>query len=477
AQCHDHPFEEWTQMDYYTFAAFLGEMETKGDSKRKPTNKKGSKTRTMRVRYTPEQLKMRKFLRSWNFEVALAERREVSYTLKKSMIEKEARKLRDSFDVFMEDNTYNVRDEKGGDFKLPDDYQYEDADPGDPVKPRVLLGELYRISRSKPKREQLAHWIAHPDNRWFALTIANRMWARHFGRGVAEPLHNIVIEEVTDPNLLQTITEVMQNLDFDLKAFSWVLVNTEAYNRLATQVSVPLKQDYFFPGPLLRRMSAEQVWDSFVTLMVENPLRYRATGGLTMLDLNSKDNAITFVESLAERPMGKGKKNKKGQLVLLDSETGETVLRGNKSLTSSSDDPAMQRLTTGSGKKRLVLARASELEQPAPPGHFLRKFGQSERTYVVGASNLSGSVPQVMELMNGFATEAIIRPDSLLFRKMKNEEDVFKRAEIAFLSILGRVATTTERLVLLKQLHRGDDKEMGDLIWALLNTPEFFFIK
>ena len=41
AQCHDHPFEEWTQMDYYTFAAFLGEMETKGDAKGKSSKKKG----------------------------------------------------------------------------------------------------------------------------------------------------------------------------------------------------------------------------------------------------------------------------------------------------------------------------------------------------------------------------------------------------------------------------------------------------
>ena len=82
-----------------------------------------------------------------------------------------------------------------------------------------------------------------------------------------------------------------------------------------------------------------------------------------------------------------------------------------------------------------------------------------------------------MELMNGFATEAITRPDSLLFRKIKNEKDPFKRAEIAFLSILGRVATSSERVVLLKQLHRGSDKEMRNLIWALLNTPEFFFIK
>ena len=208
--------------------------------------------------------------------------------------------------------------------------------------------------------------------------------------------------------------------------------------------------------------------------MVENPLRYRTSSGLTLTNVNSKENALNFVESLAGMS---GRRKKKGQLVLLDSETGLTVLRDNQSVESSAEAPSSQRVTTGSGKKKLILARASELEQPAPPGHFLRKFGQSERTFVVGASNLTGSVPQVMELMNGFATEALTHPDSLIFRKMKNEADPAKRAEVVFLSILSRATTKSERKLLLDQLSRGDDKDMADLIWALLTTPEFFFIK
>jgi len=28
AQCHDHPFEEWTQKEFYEMAAFFGATET-----------------------------------------------------------------------------------------------------------------------------------------------------------------------------------------------------------------------------------------------------------------------------------------------------------------------------------------------------------------------------------------------------------------------------------------------------------------
>ena len=45
AQCHDHPFEEWTQMDYYSLASFLGGLETKGKATSPDKKEKGQETR------------------------------------------------------------------------------------------------------------------------------------------------------------------------------------------------------------------------------------------------------------------------------------------------------------------------------------------------------------------------------------------------------------------------------------------------
>ena len=127
-------------------------------------------------------------------------------------------------------------------------------------------------------------------------------------------------------------------------------------------------------------------------------------------------------------------------------------------------------------RSNVTLVRASEFSQPAPAGHFLNKFGQSERNFVVGAVSDEGSVPQVMELMNGAATMVLTKPDSLIFKKMKNESNPMRRAEIVFLSILNRQILAEERDMLVKELEKGD-KAMPNLIWALLNTPEFIFIK
>ncbi|MBU60999.1 MAG: hypothetical protein CMI26_00700 [Opitutae bacterium] len=474
AQCHDHPFEEWTQMDYYSLASFLGGLETKGkaiSSDQKKKSKKPTPTRSGAVIDT-----MQEFLKSRKFEQAIAKKENLSFTRDKEKVKAKAKQLRDAFDRLMDDNRYNVHDKPDAVMKLPDDYQYDDAKPGEEVKPRVLVGAEPKFPRNLNNREQLARWIASPNNQWFALTIANRMWARFFGLGAAEPIHNVEVDDASNPVLLKTITEVMIALEFDLRAFSWVLAHTNSYNRLATRKLVTEKDDYYFPGPTLRRMTAEQVWDSFVTLLVENPLRYRSAGGITLQDITNAESAITFAESLTASTRT-GKKRSQGQFLLLDSQTGETVLQGDKDMGSSSGDPSAQRVTSGRGKEKLILARASELEQPTPQGHFLRKFGQSERTYVVGASNLSGSVPQIMELMNGFATEALINQDSLIFRKMKEERSPSKRAEIVFLSVLNRLANPAEQKLLRNTLLKNDEEDMADLIWALLNTPEFFFIK
>ena len=38
-------------------------------------------------------------------------------------------------------------------------------------------------------------------------------------------------------------------------------------------------EPYYFSGPVLRRISAEQIWDSLLTLMVKTPMAFRSGKG------------------------------------------------------------------------------------------------------------------------------------------------------------------------------------------------------
>ena len=457
AQCHDHPFEDWTQMDYYALSAYLGEMETKAVP---PKKGKGNKGMYKNIRFRRD-----------DFIPFVAQQRGLDPKNEKDKLalRRYANRYGRAAREILEANALKVWEKKGEKLRLPDDYGYDDAKPGQVVKPRMLIGEEYAAWKNLAPREKIARWFSTPKNKWFAMAIANRMWAFYFGRGVVEPLHNIEVSEAENTVLLQAITEVMIDLKFDLKAFSWVVLHTQAYNKLATRHKVEVNKEYYFQGPLLRRMSAEQVWDSLVTLMVENPMRFRAGDGDNFLELvnfagiNTPKQAFDRINKFrAFKP----------EHVLEDSATGKPAF-DKSSAKKGGNAPMMMARIKGS---KTVLARASELQQPAPAGHFLQKFGQSERNFVINASTRTGSVPQVMELMNGYATANLTQPSSLLFRKMRNETDAAKRADIVFLSILSRTTTTKEKELLLSELKKGNEA-MSDLIWALLNTPEFFFIK
>jgi hypothetical protein len=447
AQCHDHPSEEWTQKQYYAFASFLGELEI-GPSK----NIQNKKSKIDLISEKEKHLHHPKF------------RSAVHNKYKKfSEADKKLKELREDFKKLTKGNQLAAFDNPKSKLPLPDDYQYEDAKPGDILDPEFIVGQSLGGSGKKSKREQLAYWLAHPGNGWFSTAIANRIWARFMGRGVAEPLHNIEIKKCTHPILLKTLSEIMVALDFDLRAFSWVIMHTKAYNRLSTRTKLKKEDDYYFQGPILRRMSAEQIWDSLVTLMVEDPLRYRQPASISLMDINDGWTAFHFIDGLTDE-----------KYRLVDSYNGKTVLlEGNYKYESSTD----QKLSTKKGNKQLILARASELPQPAPAGHFLQKFGQSERLFVVGSSNKVGSVPQLMELMNGFTTEVLTSNDSLIFKRLQHIKNPRKKAEVVFLSILNRLPTEDEKNLLIKEMENSNASNISDLIWALLNTPEFFFIK
>ena len=210
-------------------------------------------------------------------------------------------------------------------------------------------------------------------------------------------------------------------------------------------------------------MSAEQIWDSLVTLMVKDPLRYRQPASITLQDINDGWTAFHFMDNLT------GEKYE-----LVDSYNGMSVLTENDYKKNISTE---QTVATQKGKKQLILARASELPQPAPAGHFLQKFGQSERLFVVGASTKVGSVPQLMELMNGFTTEVLTSSDSLIFQRLQSIENYRKKAEVIFLSILNRLPTEDEKNLLLEGMKSLNNDDLSDLIWALLNTHRIFLHK
>ena len=467
AQCHDDPDGEWTQYQYYEFSAYLADLETKG----KAQQAKMPKKKELEAYIANSQK-----LDPGNEE----QKRRIN-----NIVGNYQRAIRDMSRA----SELRVHTVANRSMRLPDNYQYEDGFPRDKVDPWILFGkENGSTAAALNPRQRLAAWLTSRKNERFAMNIANRMWARYMGRGAAEPIHNIDPEKSLNADLLKVLAEEMVSLNFDLKAFAWAIVNTKAYNRLASRKEVNITDPYYFPGPLLRRMTSEQVWDSLITLMVEDPNQFKLDSGKRYNQLiNSSQSAGTpkdFVARVDEFNKFKPEQslvNAAGVSILKakppkgEKPFGQTAL--SKKPTGPTDEEMMMAFMEAARKRKLLLARASELPQPSDPAHFLSKFGQSDRTFVINASSLKGSVPQVMELMNGYATEILTQPGSRIFLEMKNLRSNFEKADVAFISILSRRAVGSEQHLLDRELRSGGPEVFSDLIWALLNTPEFLFIK
>lgn len=129
--------------------------------------------------------------------------------------------------------------------------------------------------------------------------------------------------------------------------------------------------------------------------------------------------------------------------------------------------------------------RASELPSPAPAGHFLREFGQSDREQIDN-SNTEPAVTQVLSMMNGYVEQRISRDDSsLLMQAVLSAKDVGERTETVFLSMLNRKPDAREAAYWARQFKNvanprdlSQVKEVySDLIWVLANSNEFVFVK
>lgn len=457
AQCHDHPFADWTQMQFYEMAAFFGATTTRN--------------RSNANRPLLEEV----------YKMVEASGQDIT-------------RLRNGIGNFVNVNGNEVQDGDKVTLKLPHDYKYSDAKPGDLVKPKFVMwtpkdksNPAYEQNLESPQelRQAFANWMTHPDHPRFAMTIANRLWKRAFGAGVAQPVTNIDDPELSsNPELLKFLAEAMKKVKFDLKEFQRIVLNTRAYQSEATTEDVPMGVPYFFQGPLLRRMTGEQAWDSYMTLVLGRPEEYKAPlsdlYGRTV-DLNLKNPNLKPQDVLIKYSAFTEMNNKLNALMGggLDAAGDDSMMMmggGRGTPAKESAEPKAD----GPGKflkyGNWRLLRASELPQPEGGGHFLAEFGQSPRELIDGGSTV-GSVPQVLMMMNGNAQKMLTDRKSLIFRTMDKVPGQNEKVETLFLSVMNRRPTMREKDIAKRELTASGEDAYAHIIWALINTREFIFIQ
>ena len=430
AQCHDHPLAEWKQRDFYQMAAFFGATDGKDEA----------------------------------IGSAIKKAVRADASLPKAAVLKVEQM-----------NTFRMEDSDKQKLTFPKDYKYKDAKAGDPVTPALIAwskGEkslpVYNVNTKNPSqlRDEFARWLTSPQNPRFATNIANRIWKKAFGLGVIEPVNDIDdLAEASSPELMAHLTFVMKAAKFDLREVQRVIYNSKTYQASASATPDLGKAKYLFNGPLVRRLSAEQVWDSLIVTAVgtyaDNVLLRRGDD-LKAMALPAGKVTLAEIKNAVDRTKtafsggGKAAGSKKA--------AGGSAL----GLANGYDgDKPVSRFS-------LLLARASELPQPSPETHFLRLWGQGDRLLADSATN-DGSVPQVLQMMNGSVGKLVSDVRSAAVMDAVKEKDPEAQVTSLYLSYLSRKPTAKELAAASKSLQ--DGLAVTDLAWVLANTREFLFVQ
>ncbi len=476
AQCHDHPFDKWTRKEFYELAAYTNSVGITRDVKGLGALGKKAKDEGL----TPG---VRDALRMIGNSIALS-----------------------------------VQGGNKPTIQLPHDYQYHDAKPGDTVSAKTLFDPPGLITDGQEAKKIYADWLTSPDNPRFTKVIANRLWKRVFGLGLIEPVDNLTDTTVAvNPELLEFLTKLMRSVDYDVKHFSQILYQTEAWQRAASLSDPAADVAYRFPGPVLRRMSAEQLWDSLLTLAVPE-LDGRTGESAERLYKFYEDNKGKDAKELFAVAQDLGARRDKIRAIEVQSKDLRTLIENtpNKDSIEARRAKAQlkelneqrEELVNQTDPGRMVgfkknpkggpeqFVRADELPSPAPAGHFLRTFGQSDRDVIEGA-NSGPATTQALTMLNGFIDRELLKERSVLYQEMLKPKDVGSKVDILFLAILTRPPSPAERelgkqeiahalLNFRKSNQAGAGADVAkestkaalhNLAWVLLNGNEFLFVQ
>jgi len=459
AQCHDHPFDDMTQKEYYQLAAF-------GAGIRYTSKKKNEKQKANEYR-------------------------------------REARTFENIFRNFRR-NAISIDNYKN--LKLPDDYQYNDGKPGDPVTAAVLFGEKPDLPSSANRLEHMASWVTDKSNPMFSKVIANRLWKHALGYGLVEP-DDAWTERtnISHPAVLDLLVKTLHNTNYDIKQTLRVICHTSIFQREACLNDIKLGGTHDFRGPLLRRMSAEEIHDSLLTLKLGNidedtsstlskkwseyqagSKNLQALEAPELIELANFSNKAEeeFKKARIELNILKAKVTKhrnNGEIEKADKlqkeiKNSQLALKGTRANLKNNDNPQMASMINMNyirvnTEKTL---RASERPSPAASGTLLRNFGSSDRE-TSNAQHTKASIPQALAMLNGNEIQKITDKQGALIKLISGISKDDEKLETLFISIYSRPPSRKEKSDYLHMMKKLVD--MRSLTKAMLASKRFLFVQ
>jgi hypothetical protein len=200
-KCHDHPFERWTQDQYYHLSAYFTQVARAEDPKFRGQRLPGT-----------------------DVEAG------------KPLVE-----------IISDVKEGEIKHERTGQV-TPPQFPFLHKDLGPPTASR---------------REQLAHWLTSKDNPYFAKSYVNRIWSYLMGAGLIEPVDDIRAgNPPSNPKLLDRLTEEFVKGGFNTREVMRTICKSRVYQLSISTNRWNADDETNYSHALARRLPAEVLFDA-----------------------------------------------------------------------------------------------------------------------------------------------------------------------------------------------------------------------
>lgn len=222
AQCHKHPFDQWSQQDFKDFSA-LFERVSKGIHPNAADDRKRLEE-SLGVPKMKNAAERRQTFRRWAGEGKPAPFYEV--------------------------------------YVAPPPTT-KDGKPKKPLPARILGGKPVTLAADQDPREPLMAWLLEKDNRYFGPSLVNRVWAHYFEVGIVDPPDDFNLgNPPSNRELLEHLSADFVEHGYDLKRLHRTILNSRTYQLSWRPNDTNRSDDRLFSRARVRRLPAEAAVDA-----------------------------------------------------------------------------------------------------------------------------------------------------------------------------------------------------------------------
>jgi hypothetical protein len=219
AQCHKHPFDRWTQVDYRSYANVFSQVA---------------------VGVSPE---MKQLVDAENKE------RQKNQAKNKNQVVQ----IRE---VFIGTPTAGKGASGGG-------KSLTHPDTNLPLPAQALGGPEIKNEKGQDARAALWEWLRSPENPYFARSFVNRVWGHYFGIGIVQPVDDFSqANPPANPTLLDALAKDFSDHNYDIRHVERTILLSRSYQLTAQPNETNRLDRSNFSHSFPRILMAEAVVDS-----------------------------------------------------------------------------------------------------------------------------------------------------------------------------------------------------------------------